>query len=161
MSSPSGSANDEVVPARDDLWQLYKFAVEEYRFQVSLNWQRAQYLLGLNAAIISVGAGLIQLGPEAAKEDGAPLTVAVFLVGLVLAVFSTFAVWKQHGYYRTTRNRMLHIGRLLDLGPLAVATTPGAMGASPRRLKVQTVTCSVLVVLAGVDLFGAIYVASR
>ncbi|HUR18141.1 MAG TPA: hypothetical protein VMZ51_04275 [Acidimicrobiales bacterium] len=135
--------------------------MEEYRFQVNLNWQRAQYLLGLNAAIISVGAGLIQLGPEVTQEDGAPLTVAVFVVGLVLAVFSTFAVWKQHDYYRTTRNRMVHIGGLLDLGSLAVATTPGAMGVSPRRLKVQTVTYAVLVALAGVDLFGAVYVASR
>ena len=161
MSSPSGSANAQIPPDRKDLWQLYKFAVEEYRFQVNLNWQRSQYFLGLNAAVISVGAGLIHLGPEAARENGAPLTVAVFLVGLVLASFSTFAVWKQHDYYRTTRNRMLHIGRLLELGQLAVATTPGAMGASPRRLKVQTVTCAVLVVLAGVALFGAIYVASR
>lgn len=161
MSSPSGSASDEALPDREDLWQLYKFAVEEYRFQVNLNWQRAQYLLGLNAAVISVGAGLIQLGPDAAHENGAPLTVAVFLVGLVLAVFSTFAVWKQHGYYETARNRMLHVGRLLDLGPLAVATTPGAIGASPWRLKVQTVMYAVLMVLAGVDLFGAIYVASR
>lgn len=161
MSSPTGSPAAEVQPEPEDLWQLYKISVEEYRFQAGLNWQRSQYLLGLNAAVISVGAGLIQLGPEAAKEDGAPLTVAVFLVGMVLAVFSTFAVWKQHAYYQTTRDRMLDIGRLLNLGPLAVATTPGARGASPWRLKVQTVMYVVLTMLAGVDLFGAIYVASR
>lgn len=87
--------------------------------------------------------------------------MAVFLVGLVLAVFSIFAVWKQHGYYETARDRMLDIGRLLTLGSLAVATTPGATGAPAWRLKVQTVMYAVLTVLAGVDLFGAIYVASR
>jgi hypothetical protein len=161
MSSPTGSTSADAQPEREDLWQLYRLAVEEYRFQVNLNWQRSQYFLGLNAAIISVGAGLIHLGPQTARENGAPLTVAVFIVGLVLAVFSTFAVWRQHGYYETARDRMVHTGRLLNLGLLAVATTPGAVGASPWRLKVQTVMYAVLTVLAGVDLFGAIYVATR
>lgn len=64
MSSPTGSASAEAQPQREDLWQLYKLAIEEYRFQVNLNWQRSQYFLGLNAAIISVGAGLIHLGPQ-------------------------------------------------------------------------------------------------
>lgn len=161
MSSPTGSTGAEGGPSREELWGLYRIAVEEYRFQVNLNWQRSQYFLGLNAAVISVGAGLVRLGPPKAIENGAPLTVAVFLVGLILAVFSIFAVWKQHGYYQTTRDRMLQVGRCLDLGPLAVASTPGAMGASRWRLKVQTVSYAVLAVLACIDLFGAIYVGTR
>jgi hypothetical protein len=160
MSSSTGAADGSGLTP-DDHWQLYKIAIEEYRFQVNLNWQRSQYLLGLNAAIIGVGAGLIRLGQPVTPENGAPLTIAVFVVGLVLALFSVFAIWKQHSYYETTRDRMLQIGRLLDLGALAVATTPGATGASPWRLKVQTVTYAVLAMLAGVDMFGAIYVATR
>lgn len=56
---------------------------------------------------------------------------------------------------------MLDVGDLLDLGVLAVATTPGARGSPTRRLKVQTVTYAVLITLASVDVFGAIYVATR
>lgn len=160
MSSGTGTLGGSPL-SRDDLWQIYKIAVEEYRFQVNLNWQRSQYFLGLNAAIIGVGAGLIRLGQPAGQDNGAPLTVAVFLVGLALALSSAFTVGKQHVYYRTARDRMLAIGKRLNLDEMAVATTPGAAGASILRLKVQTVSYAVLGILGGVDLFGAIYVLSR
>jgi hypothetical protein len=160
MSSTTGSANADPLD-RDDLWQLYRIAVDEYRFQVNLNWQRSQYFLGLNAAIIAVGAGLVHLGVPASHENGAPLTVAVFFVGFVLALSSMFAVWKQHAYYRTARNRMVAVGNLLGLGSLAVATTPGSAGAPPLRLKVQSVSYAVFTILGGVDVFGAIYILSR
>lgn len=146
---------------REDLWKLYDIAIEEYRFQVNLNWQRSQYLLGLNALVISVGAGLVRFGAPPTEENGAPVTVALFVVGLVLTLFSVFAVWRQHTYYRTARDRMLDIGDLLNLGTLAVATTLGAQGDSAFKPKVQTVTYAVLGVLAAVDLFGAFYVATR
>ena len=44
---------------RAELIRLYEIAVEEYRFQVQLNWNRAQYLLGFNTAVIAAGAALI------------------------------------------------------------------------------------------------------
>lgn len=160
MSSPTGSGSGGTGPSNEDLWQLYKIAVEEYRFQVNLNWQRSQYFLGLNAIIIGVGAGLVQLQPTG-TEDGAPLTVAVFLVGVVLAMSSIFGLWQQHAYYRKARDRMLDVGDLLDLGILAVASTPGSVGQSKRLLKVQNVSYVVLAILGCVDLFGAFYVATR
>lgn len=48
---------DEQGPSREELTDLYKIAVEEYRFQVTLNWDRAKYLLGFNTAVITVGTG--------------------------------------------------------------------------------------------------------
>jgi hypothetical protein len=33
--------------SEERLWNLYGNVLEEYRFQVSLNWQRTQYLLVL------------------------------------------------------------------------------------------------------------------
>lgn len=49
---------------RAELLRLYEIAVEEYRFQVRLNWNRAQYLLGFNTAVIAVGAGLSLASPQ-------------------------------------------------------------------------------------------------
>lgn len=59
---------------------------------------------------------------------------------------------------------LTHLDGLLAAGVpgvLAVATTPGARGSPTRRLKVQTVTYAVLITLDSVDVFGAIYVATR
>ena len=69
MSAPSPGPPDP-DPSRDDLWRLYTHAVEEYRFQVSLNWQRLQYFMGLNVAVLSVGAGLLRRRPT----TGSPAT---------------------------------------------------------------------------------------
>jgi hypothetical protein len=59
MSTP-GTLNSEPAsePSRSELLDLYRVAVEEYRFQVQLNWDRAKYLLGFNTAVIGVGTGL-------------------------------------------------------------------------------------------------------
>lgn len=37
------------------LADLYKSAMEEYRFQASFNWSRTQYLLGPNVAVLTAG----------------------------------------------------------------------------------------------------------
>jgi hypothetical protein len=42
------------IPAVD----LYKNVVDEYRFQVQFNWQRTQYLLAFNAAILAAAVAL-------------------------------------------------------------------------------------------------------
>jgi len=39
----------------------YKVAVDEYRFEVKLGWDRAMYYMVFNTAIISVGTGLLKL----------------------------------------------------------------------------------------------------
>jgi hypothetical protein len=141
---------------RDELLQLYGIAVEEYRFQVRLNWDRAQYLLGFNTAVIAVGAGLIKLG---GPRRATPLIAGIFVVGFVAAVMSACATYLQHGYYRAARGQMRSLGERLALGEAAVTTTPGMRGALPKRLgKVQTILYTLLAVAATIDLVGIYYV---
>ncbi len=57
LTEPVASEDEE--SRRQELVDLYKVAVEEYRFQVDLNWKRTQYFLALNVAILGVGTGLV------------------------------------------------------------------------------------------------------
>ena len=140
---------------------MYKVSVEEYRFQVQLNWDRAKYLLGFNTAVIGAGTGLVKLAGKAADI----LLVGLFAVGLAAAVLSMAAVYLQHGYYRSTRDRMLEIGKLLNIQSLAIATTPGARGERTTRIlkvgRVQNILYILLALIAIVDLAGIIYTATR
>lgn len=50
---PQGTSGDggEVTPV-----ELYKNAIEEYRFQAKFNWSRTQYMLVFNTGILAVPA---------------------------------------------------------------------------------------------------------
>ena len=78
MSTPDVADGNEGTPYRNELLDLYKVAVEEYRFQVQLNWDRTKYLLGFNTAIIGVGTGLIKIGSHSAAT---PLLIGIFFRG--------------------------------------------------------------------------------
>lgn len=164
MSAPD-TANIEPAsePNRSELLDLYKLAVEEYRFQVQLNWDRAKYLLGFNTAVIGVGTGLIKVGSSSSKASA--LLIGIFVVGLVAAVLSTCAVYLQHNYYRTTRDRMVALDRLLSLQSGAVATTPGTRGERISRLsrlgRVQNILYTLLAIIALVDILGIVYVPTH
>src|ERR1700730_15508311 len=78
MDDPDTTSNGSQEQRRSELFDLYKLSVEEYRFQVQLNWDRAKYLLGFNTAVIEAGTGLVKFGGKAADE----LLVGLFAVGL-------------------------------------------------------------------------------
>jgi hypothetical protein len=81
------------------LLDLYKIAVEEYRFQVKLNWDRTAYHLTLNSGLIAVAVGLLKVGSAPVVN----LFVAgVFLIGLLASVIGIQAISKGHRYYRHT-----------------------------------------------------------
>jgi hypothetical protein len=142
-------------PNRSELLDLYKGSVDEYRFQVQLNWSRSQYLLAFNVAIVAAGAGLTKVG----STTGAILTAGVFLVGVVSAALSTAVTKVQHGYYRTARDRMIRFEGLLNLKKeLRVDTTPTMGGKIKRIGRITTMLYIVFVFTAGLDLVG-IYVA--
>lgn len=155
MSDPAdeGREVDE-----ETLWRLYSYAVDEYRFQVNLNWQRLQYFLGLNLAILGVGAGLLRLGTNQQPEPDNTLPALVFAAGVCLSLASVYLARKQQGYYRASRDRMTALARLLHVEHLAVSTTAGARGErQPWWTKVRTVNEAVLVALAVLNAFGAFY----
>lgn len=81
------------------LMDLYRIAVEEYRFQVKLNWDRTAYLITLNSGLIAVATGLLKVGNAAILD----LFVAgVFLVGAFVSVVSIKNIRTGHRYYRRT-----------------------------------------------------------
>ncbi len=85
--------------SHEQLLELYKIAIEEYRFQVRLNWDRTAYQLTLNSGLIAIAVGLMKIG-------SAPLlnlfVGGIFLVGLAAAVVGIQNVLRGHRYYRNT-----------------------------------------------------------
>jgi hypothetical protein len=136
--------------------------VEEYRFQVQLNWDRTKYLLGFNTAIIAVGTGLIKIGSHGVAS---PLLVGIFVVGLVATILSACAVYLQHNYYRSTRDRMVALDERLELKDTGVATTPGIrserISLVSRLGRVQNILYTLLVIIALVDILGIVYVSTQ
>ena len=88
----------ESLPS-DLLLDLYKIAVEEYRFEVRLNWDRTAYYLTLNSGLITIAAGLLSIG-------GAPsvnfVVAGVFSIGLLSSFIGIRNVLRGHEYYRRT-----------------------------------------------------------
>lgn len=137
---------------------LFKIAVDEYRFEVTLNWQRSQYLLALNAAIVSVGTGLLSAGSP--TPGRAFLTTCVFAVGVFTALFALIATDTQRGYYQAARDHMKSVAKALEIEGWSTRTTPGQGGSAPRLMKVTTAVSVLFVIIAVVDLVGAAF-ASR
>jgi hypothetical protein len=94
-------------PPPDRTIELYKIAVDEYRFQAEFNWKRSQYLLAFNAAILAAGAGV------GARPGSA--AALVFILGGVAALMSLKVVSTQHSYYRAARDHMRRLEQALDL----------------------------------------------
>lgn len=64
------------------LIELYKASVEEYRFQVNLNWDRSKFYVLLNSGLITASCGLLRIpGFKFAEFLTAPLFVLGFLTG--------------------------------------------------------------------------------
>ena len=126
---------------------------------MQLNWDRTKYLLGFNTAIIGVGTGLIKIGSHSAAT---PLLIGIFVVGLVAATLSIFAVYLQHTYYRSTRDRMAALASQLNLQDTGVATTPGIRNERvdfvSRLGRVQNILYSLLFIIAFIDILGIVYV---
>jgi hypothetical protein len=113
-------------PLREELLDLYKIAVEEYRFQVKLNADRSRDYVVVNSAIIASGIALL-------GQAHLPLLAGlVFTVGLVVAVLAIMGTSTQHGYYRDARNTQRQLANRLGFSDLAFAKTkPG--GSRYRR----------------------------
>ena len=64
------------------LLELYKVSIEEYRFQVKLNWDRNKFYVLLNSGLITANCGLLRIpGFDFAKFLTAPLFVLGSLAG--------------------------------------------------------------------------------
>lgn len=142
---------------RAELFNLYKVSVDEYRFQVTLNWQRTQYYLALNAAFLAAGTGLLQ----AVKGTLNILVALVFFSGLAACIVSILAGEVQHAYYRSARDAKARIEERLELGDLSIRTTTG-MGRPMRKFgTVRSYNRFLLSVLAAADIGGTAFAIYR
>lgn len=142
---------------RQSLSEQYDRALDEYRFQVKLNWSRIQYLLALNVGIISVGAGLL--------EVAAPFFVLmVFFMGAFVALLSLVVTSTQESYYRAARDLKGKLEDALSLGPHAIRTTPGMGGRKSgmaRAMKVRTALKITFAIMGVINVFGLGFSLSR
>jgi len=110
--------------ARSELLELYRTAIEEYRFQVKLNADRSRDYFVANSAIVGAGVALLQ-----AKHSH--LAVVVFAVGFLVSLLAGLATHTQHGYYQHTRDNVGRLEGLLGFSDLSLIKT----GASKSRVR--------------------------
>lgn len=70
------------TPPPPSLPDLYRSALEEYRFQVGLNWDRTKFFILLKGTVLAAAAALLQLGGSATSRL---LVVLLFLAGASVA----------------------------------------------------------------------------
>lgn len=135
-------------PERRELLDLYKIAVDEYRFQAQFNWSRIQYWLAFNTAILAAGVALMA---------STRFSAAVFLIGALAAGLSIRAAHVAHGYYRVTRDRVRRFELALELDePLRFDTTPGFADQRRTRINVTMVNYLLLTAVGVADLVGVV-----
>jgi uncharacterized membrane protein YidH (DUF202 family) len=142
------------------LAELYKTAVEEYRFQVQLNWSRSQYLLAFGVAILASGAGLLKLDGGGAEV----MIAAVFAVGVLAAGMSIALTVVQHDYYRSARDRAKRFEEALQVpADLRMDTTPTMTRAvaTTRLGKVVNLLYVLFAFIGALDVVGFVYTLAR
>ncbi|HWC39639.1 MAG TPA: hypothetical protein VG476_13970 [Acidimicrobiales bacterium] len=121
---PEPDDGDPIPPA--DLWRN---AVEEYRFQAGYNWSRTQYLFVFNAGILTAAVVTAHTSGTAA--------IAVFALGIVAAIVTIGVVRTQHGYYRAARDRLRRVEEMVQIPAGARTDATATLGGRPRRISVN------------------------
>lgn len=160
----------------DRLFELYKIAIDEYRFNVKLGWDRAMYYMVFNTGLISVAAGLL-------KNESTPLgyifIALIFGFGILCSAIGRKAVLRNHEYYRRTILKKTLFEDMLGFAApipdyqgqtLSIGTTPGQgdyleMISDPQRYIDRKIRSGAVVywvslmlsVLAGLNLVGAVF----
>lgn len=137
---------------REDLWRQYGHSLDEYRFQVQLNWDRTRYLLTLDVGIIPAATALLGLA-----DASRLLVAAVYLAGVLISVLGPVTLSTQRDYYRATRSLKARLEDELMLGHRAIRTTPGMGQTKKRRMvSVHQVHMASFVVIGVVHLSGIV-----
>jgi len=160
-----------------DLLAIYRVAVEEYRFEVRLNWDRTKYFLLFNSALVSAATGLLSVP---LPPWGSALVGLIFFAGSVTSLAGIQAIRTGHRYYRRALYKKTLVEKVLGLGTrlagheypdatLALTTTPTQAGRDEilyntapwlerplRRGSVVFLACMMLWVLLAINLGGFI-----
>lgn len=103
------SAEMPVDIARAELLELYKIVVDEYRFQVRLNWDRTQYSFVLNTALTTLGFTVL----ATLKPAGPLIAIALFVMAAFASHIGRQIVRVGHDYYRRIIHRKTVVEDLL------------------------------------------------
>lgn len=140
------AGGDEDIPAAD----IYKVAVEEYRFQAQYNWSRTQYLLGFNAVILTAATVVAGRPGKGAA--------AIFIFGAVAAVLTMMVVRTQHDYYRAARNRVRRIEDAFAVPADQRLDTTSTLGERRGKVTVNNLTYMLLTGLVVAHTLGTVLV---
>lgn len=104
---------------RDELFTLYKHAIDDRNFQVTLNWDRTKHYFVFNVGVFTVAGALTQV-------SGAKTAVTAYLVLVALnSAFAAYSIKKGHDYYRQARRRLKAIETRVVGDEFASKTTRG------------------------------------
>lgn len=157
----------------DVLRKQYELVLQEYRFQVQLNWDRSKHYLTFNTTLLGAVVAL------AKSADTWPAQVGLFAL-LVVAGFNSHAGVRAtatgHQYYQRIRDTKTELEKALELGNFAIQSTPGmrrdhdaiAAGtpeSSPQRfgsiVQQTKFLLGVLCAFSGLGAAGALFAAVR
>jgi hypothetical protein len=107
---------------RPELERQYDRVLAEYRFQVTLNWDRAKHYLAFNTVIIGAAVALYD-----ASDRGVPRVGVITLLGIAAAnsLIGQHAVGLGQVYYRSIRDTKARLEQALGLDKFAILSTPG------------------------------------
>ncbi|WP_026910850.1 hypothetical protein [Patulibacter minatonensis] len=134
------------------LYAQYGRAVEEYRFQVDLNWRRSQSYFVLCAAVLAACFAVLSAGERVPDALG----VLAFAASLAITIVAAAASHTQTGYYRAARQSVADLEGRLGISEFGLRTTPGMGSPVARRYgRVTTLQNLVFAVLGLVSVVGA------
>ena len=64
---------------RDELYDLYRLAIEEYHFNVKLAWDRTRFFVELNAVLVTAASAVMRF-----IDGPALLLVPIPIIGVVV-----------------------------------------------------------------------------
>jgi hypothetical protein len=161
-----------VTPSRNELLALYHVAIDEYRFQVKLNWDRTVYYLTLNSGFVAIATSLLKSSNGTAARF---FVAALFFIGFCTALLGILAIQKGHEYYRRTVVKKTLIEDYLGLTAaddkytlnFAIGTTEGQEDLSQilnntsfylkhpqRKTSITSTTQAILAIFCVVDVLG-------
>lgn len=143
-----GGDDGGVTPA-----DVYKAAVDEYRFQAQFNWSRTQYMLVFNTGILAAAAAVASRPGHSA--------VLIFALGFVASVLSVFVMRTQHNYYRAAREHMVRIEEAVGIPTAQRMDTTATLGKRARVLSVTQLVYLLTSAVAVANVVGAVVVGLR
>jgi hypothetical protein len=154
--------------AQHGLQKQYEIVLQEYRFQVQLNWDRAKHFLIFNTAILAAAVALYKNGATMEAKLG---VAALMFLAAANSLVGRRAVGQGHEIYREIRSLKTELEKRLGLGPLAIRSTLGmkrehdeaAEGTpatgKPRLWSINSQLRALLLLIGAFSTVGASYAA--